>query len=303
ASSLHECLQKTLKTGHTYTLREEELTNRAGQSFYFEVFIEPLHNEKGVQIGAMLLLRDLSTLKKMEEELRHADRLALMGTIASGLAHEIKNPLGGIKGAAQLIAREVKNDDLQEYLDIIIKESNRVNELIRELLSFAKPQKSKMAAVHLNKLLDEMIQLEKTAHPSESIQYLRDYDPSLPKIRGDENQLKQVFLNLIKNARESIKKSGKISITTRLITDYQLKTSKHRVSRMVEVIVQDSGIGMNEESLQRLFSPFYTTKNTGTGLGLAISHRIITEHQGFIHVESSPRKGTTFKVILRAQHF
>src|SRR5262249_38087538 len=161
---------------------------------------------KGIISGAMLLLRDLSAFKKMEEELRHADRLGVMGTIASGLAHEIKNPLGGIKGAAQMLHREIKNNELREFLQIIMKEADRVNELICQLLTFASSKKIRVSSVNMNKLLDELVHLEQQGPEDHRVKILRHYDPSLPKVRGDENQLKQAFLNFIKNAKESIKK-------------------------------------------------------------------------------------------------
>ncbi len=305
-------VDQTLKTGHSFTIREDELKNRLGESFVVEMHLEPIHSHEGQIVGACLALHDRSMVKKMEEELRHADRLAIMGTIASGLAHEIKNPLGGIKGAAQMLAREVntlfpakglnenlRNKELQEYLQIITQEANRVNELISELLSFAKPKKIKSTAVNLHKILDEIIQLEEQAS-NKPIQYIRHYDPSLPRVKGDENQLKQVFLNLVKNAREVLSEGGKIEVSTRLVTDYQLKTQKGGTSRFVSISVKDNGSGMDEEALAHLFAPFYTTKRAGTGLGLAISHRIVNEHQGFIQVESKPKKGSTFSVYLRA---
>ncbi len=300
AKDLIERLNSTLQTGHAYTIREDELTNRIKESFVVEVHIAPYYNAEGKNIGASILMRDLSALKKMEEDFRYADRLAIMGTIASGLAHEIKNPLGGIKGAAQMLSREIKKKDLQEYLEIIIKEANRVNNIIQELLNFTKPQSTKRGPVNLNKLLDELVKLEQENEASQPIHFVRHFDPSLPPVKADENQLKQVFLNLIKNAREALNSKGSIQISTRMVTGYQLKLERGKVSRMVQVDIRDNGCGMEAETLSNLFAPFYTTKKGGTGLGLAISHRIITEHQGFIQIESEPKKGSTLSVFLRA---
>lgn len=300
AKDIHDRIQNTLKTGHAYTIREDELVNRNRESFVLEIHIEPFYNGDGKHEGISVLMRDLSALKKMEEDFRYADRLAIMGTIASGLAHEIKNPLGGIKGAAQMLKREVENAELKEFLDIIVKESNRVNNIIQELLTFTKPQNIKPALINLNKLLDELVHLEQTTEDSKNITFVRHFDPSLPEVKGDENQLKQVFLNLLKNAREAMDKKGRIEISTHMVTRYQLKTEKGKIARLVQVDIRDEGCGMNEETLSNLFAPFYTTKKAGTGLGLAISHRIITEHQGFIQVESELKKGATFSVFLRS---
>lgn len=297
---LPQFLKTTLETGRSFTIREDEFRNRFRESLIVEINLSPIYNADGKPDGAILLLRDLSSLKKMEEEFRYNDRLAVMGNIASGLAHEIKNPLGGIKGAAQMILRELKQNDLKEYLEIIVKEANRVNELILQLLTFSRPKKIKYSSVNLNKLLDEVIQLEEQVSRTSKIKWIRAFDPSIPKIRGDENQLKQAFLNFIKNAEEAITKNGKIEIVTRFVTDYQLKTEKGGRARLVVVEIIDSGSGMDDKTLANLFAPFYTTKKGGTGLGLAISHRIISEHQGMVHVESIPKKGTTFRVFLRA---
>lgn len=299
ATDLLTRLKNTLKTGHAYTIREDELANRAREAFVVEIHIEGFYDSDGKQLGAILLMRDLSALKKMEEDFRYADRLAIMGTIASGLAHEIKNPLGGIKGAAQMLSREVDKEDHKEYLDIIVKESNRVNNIIQELLHFTKPKTSKPSSINLNKLLDELVQLEQQREGAEDIEFVCHYDPSLPNVKADEAQLKQVFLNLIKNAEEAVHHKGCIEISTHLVTGYQLKLEEGKVARMVQVDIQDDGCGMSEETLSNLFAPFYTTKKAGTGLGLAISHRIITEHQGFIQVQSQLDKGTTFSVSLR----
>lgn len=297
---LPEFVKNTLQTGRSFTIREDEFRNRHGECLIVEIHLSPIDDLIGNRVGAILLLRDLSSLKKMEEEFRYNDRLAVMGNIASGLAHEIKNPLGGIKGAAQMLLREVKQKDLKEYLEIIVKESNRVNELILQLLHFSRPKKIKFSSVNLNKLLDEVIQLEEQTERGSKIKWLRLFDPSLPKIKGDENQLKQAFLNLIKNAEEAISKKGKIEIVTRFVTDYQLKTEKGSKTRLVVVEIIDNGSGMDDKTVANLFAPFYTTKKGGSGLGLAISHRIINEHHGMVHVESIFKKGTTFRVFLRA---
>ncbi len=302
AENLFERLKNTLQTGHAYTIREDELANRMKEPFVVEIHIEPYYDPRNTITGASVLMRDLSALKKMEEDFRYADRLAVMGTIASGLAHEIKNPLGGIKGAAQMLSREVNREDLKEYLDIIVKESNRVNAIILKLLNFAKPQKTKPVSINLNKLLDDLISLEQKSEGAEKITFYRHFDPSLPQVKGDEDQLKQVFLNLVKNACEAISSKGRIEICTRMVTGYQLKTERGKVARMVQVDITDNGSGMGEETLSNLFAPFYTTKKGGTGLGLAISHRIINEHQGFIQVESTFKKGSTFSVFLRIIH-
>jgi len=192
--------------------------NSLKQACILEISLNAIYNFEGKIQGARLYFRDLTPIKKMEEDLKISDRLAIMGTIAMGLAHEIKNPLGGIKGAAQMLKRQLKEEEHQDYLRMIIQETERVNELILELLDFANPKKMELQKINLNQLLEEVLLLEEPIVQENGIQYRRFYDPSLPEILGDSHSLKQVFLNLLKNAREALGSQGKIKIRTRLFT-------------------------------------------------------------------------------------
>jgi two-component system nitrogen regulation sensor histidine kinase GlnL len=251
-----------------------------------------------------MVLRDLTPIKRLQEEVRRADRLATMGTLASGLAHEIKNPLGGIRGAAQLLQRETLSPDSQECLGIIIKESDRVNHLITELLSFSKPKNLRMEPVNLNEILDETISLE-SVRTEKRIKFIREYDPSLPPVSADAHSLKQVLVNMFKNASEALPETGgEIRVRSRIDTNYKIREATdakgERSTRMVVAEISDNGAGISKENLEKIFTPFFTTKDEGHGLGLAMSQRIVNEHGGFLRVESREGKGTTVQIILKS---
>ncbi|MGH7830509.1 MAG: two-component system sensor histidine kinase NtrB, partial [Candidatus Binatia bacterium] len=175
-------------------------------------------------MGSILLLRDLTYRKELEEDLKRSDRLAMLGTLAAGLAHEIKNPLGGIRGTAQLLRRDIARDPaLVEHTDIIIREVDRVNRLIEQLLDLSRPAKLDFAALNIHELLDHVLLLEQKAIRDAVVEVTKNFDPSLPPIRGDRDKLTQLFLNLVKNAAEAMNGGGRLTITTRIETDFHIR--------------------------------------------------------------------------------
>jgi two-component system nitrogen regulation sensor histidine kinase GlnL len=278
---------------------EGDFVTRWGRKAPVSVTASPLQDHGGSFLGTILLLRDIKHRKELEEDLKQADRLAMTGTLAAGLAHEIRNPLGGIKGAAQLLRKAIEGDaSLRAYTDIMIREVDRVNQLIEQLLDLSRPWQLNFAPVNIHEILDEVLVLEAHSSPNKTITVKKRFDPSLPPIKGDRAQLSQVFLNLIKNAYQAMEPDGTLMLTTRLETHFHIRAQGRRRSRFIWVDISDDGAGIKEEDLPHIFSPFFTTKNSGTGLGLATCYRIINEHGGMIRVESAERKGTTFKVSL-----
>jgi two-component system, NtrC family, nitrogen regulation sensor histidine kinase GlnL len=278
---------------------EGDFVTRWGRKTPVSVTASPLQDHKGNFLGSILLLRNIKHRKVIEEDLKRADRLVMMGTLAAGLAHEIRNPLGGIKGAAQLLRRAVDGDvSLCAYTDIMIREVDRVNQLIEQLLDLSRPWQLDFAPVNIHEILEEVLLLEGQRIPNSSVIIKKSFDPSLPPIKGDLAQLKQVFLNLVKNAYEAMERGGTLTLATRLETDFHIRAQGSGRGRFIWVDITDEGEGIKEEDLPHIFSPFFTTKNSGTGLGLAICYRIVNEHGGLIHVESGAGKGTTFKVSL-----
>lgn len=296
---LLEMVAKTSETGMTVSDYEHTVLHALGQLKPVSATTTPLFDDNGNRIGTILILRDLTNIRDLERAVRHQDRLSSLGTLAAGLAHEIKNPLGGIKGAAQLMVMELPEEsDLQENLRVIIKEAERVNRIVEELLQLGSPSQSKRAPVTLHLLLADIILLLKGVALDQGVTLTQHVDPSIPPILADGEQLTQLFLNLIKNAVEASPKGGRVTVSNRILSDYTLTQRGEKRSRMVAFEVTDTGTGIEPEVMEKLFTPFYSTKPKGTGLGLAICQKIVTEHRGMIKVDSLPGKGTQFTVML-----
>jgi signal transduction histidine kinase len=245
------------------------------------------------------------TIEKTQvyERVKERDRLAAIGEMAAGLAHEIRNPLGAIKGAAQLLVGpdgrllEPTADSL-EFLTIIVEEVNRLNNVLSQFLDYARPSRgdpAQQGEVDVNEVVRRTVQLIDTYEAASKVRVEVRLDDLLPPVAGDAEQLRQVFLNLGLNALQAMEGGGTLEIVT----------SRRRRSRLgygsfAEVRFRDSGVGIPREKMKNLFIPFFTTKPRGTGLGLAISQRIVTQHGGAIEVRSSPGKGSTFSVFLPA---
>ena len=296
---LLELVRKTQPPRQESARGEGDFVTRRGRKTPVSVTASPLRDAAGGFIGSILLLRDDKHRKELEEDLKRADRLAMMGTLAAGLAHEVRNPLGGIKGAAQLLRRAVEADpSLRAYTDIMIREVDRVNQLIEQLLDLSQPWQLDFAPINIHEILEEVLLLEGQSAPEKAVTVKKQFDPSLPPVKGDRAQLMQVFLNLVKNAYQAMNHGGNLTLATRLETDFHVRAHGRRRSRFIWVDITDNGAGIKEEDLPHIFSPFFTTKNSGTGLGLATCYRIINAHGGLIRVESSEQSGTTFKVSL-----
>ena len=262
-------------------------------------YTAPIFAQGGNQDGAVMIIRDLSRIKDLEGTLRRADRLSMLGTLAAGLAHEIKNPLGGIKGAAQLLSMELsKESSLQDYTQIMVKEAERINFIIEELMDLSNPREPVISDVDLTKVMNDIVLLQREAARSRHILFKLKLDPSIPPVQGDEGLLTRLFLNLIKNARESILNEGAVVIETRIVSNYHMTGPGRRSSPMVDIIIRDTGCGIDQHEMDRIFTPYFTTKNKGSGLGLAISQKIVEDHNGLLNIESTPSEGTTVTISL-----
>lgn len=265
--------------------------------------VAPIFSKQGDRAGAVMIIRDLTRARELEEALRRADRLSMLGTLAGGLAHEIKNPLGGIKGAAQLLAMELAGDEtLTDYTRVMIREVDRINGIIEELMDLGNPRPTEFSQVNLARLLSDTVLLQRQAAPERAIEFRLKLDPSIPPIQGDEPLLSRLFLNLVKNAREAISGKGKVTIESRISSEYHLTSPGSRPSPMVLVRISDTGCGIAAEELERIFTPYFTTKPQGTGLGLAICQKIVEDHRGFFQIISVPGTGTTVTISLPLRH-
>jgi len=261
-------------------------------------------------------LDDIDTFRRLAEEcgrtientqsyerVKDRDRLAAIGEMAAGLAHEIRNPLGAIKGAAQLLVgpdgKPLENaQESAEWIDIIIEEVNRLNTVVTQFLDYARPSKTEPVAygnININDVVRKTVQLIETDQAAANIEIDVRLDDLIPPVAADPEQLRQVFLNLGLNALQAMEGSGRLEIIST-----RRRRSRLGYGSFAEVRFRDTGSGIPQDKLRSLFIPFYTTKQHGTGLGLAISQRIVTQHNGLIEVRSTPDRGSTFSVFLPA---
>ena len=297
-TTLVDMVAKTIRTGITIADHENVVVRSTGKVRPVAATCYPLMLANGENIGAILTLKDITYIRELEAAVRQADRLSTMGTLAAGLAHEVKNPLGGIKGAAQLLERELaKSSDLLEYTQIMIRETERIDQIIRELLELASPRGLRLTPVNLHRVLSDILLLQKQSVLGREISFVTHFDPSIPDIIADGEMLTRLFLNLIRNALDALAESGSLTVTSRVLSDYRMAKNE-RQSRMVAVEVRDDGPGIPRDDLENIWTPFFSKKSTGTGLGLTICHKIVAEHRGMIKVESDPGHGTKFTVLL-----
>jgi PAS domain S-box-containing protein len=293
-------LAETLRTGEGRAESESELELPGGRLLPVSLQTAPIHGVQGDLRGALAVLRDLSRLKALEAEVRRGERLAALGQMALALAHEIRNPLGAIRGVAQLLGGELGAGPYREHLEVMLGEIDRVNRVMEALLDLGRPMRFAFAPVNLHELLGRVCLLAEPAARAQTVQLVRRYDPSLPPLWADADRLTQVFQNLVQNGIEAMPGGGRLTLTTRLSLDpvYAKVDVGGGPRPLVEVLVSDEGEGIPDELRDRVFDPFVTTKPRGLGLGLALSHRIVEEHRGAVRVQSTPGKGTTFAVYL-----
>ncbi len=248
----------------------------------------------------IVMLQERTMADKMDRQLTHRGAARSVSALAAMLAHEIKNPLSGIRGAAQLLEQSVGDDD-RGLTRLICEEADRIVKLVDRMEVFTDERPIEREPVNLHAVLEHVKRLTHSGF-ARHIKFIEDYDPSLPPVMGNRDQLIQVFLNLVKNAAEAIgenAKDGEIHLSSafRPGVRLQLPGSKTRVSLPLEFCVKDNGSGVPEELLAHLFDPFVTTKRSGSGLGLALAAKIIGDHGGIIECESQARR-TVFRVLM-----
>ena len=245
-------LRAALQEGRSISDHENLLLRRPiGAPLSVSVSVSPLLGDNGDTDGAVLIIRDLSRIRELEEAVRRADRLSILGAMAAGLAHEIKNPLGGIKGAAQLLAMELSGQPLVEYTDVMVREVERVNGIIEELMDLTRERQPQFTAVNLTKILNDIVLFQKEAQRGKAVEFVLQLDPSIPPIPGDASLLTRLFLNLIKNAAEAIEGAGRVEIFTRVAGEFHVLKPGARPVPMIRVEIRDSGKGISPEAFPR----------------------------------------------------
>jgi two-component system, NtrC family, nitrogen regulation sensor histidine kinase GlnL len=297
---LLEKIQQVLTTGTSY--RDVECLGFQKDrvaSFPVSVTLSPFLDEQGRIQAALLMVKDMSLLKELEQFARNHDHLTNIEFLALGMAHEIRNPLGGIRASAQLLQQELENPEQQKYLDVVISEVDRINRLIERMMNFTRPKELNVSEINIHKVLDDILLVERESVAQKNIRLEQVYDPSLPLIGADEDQLKQVFLNLIQNAIEASSSKGRIQLMTHVSTGYSIKTESSSASgQSIVVEIIDSGTGIDAATMKNLFTPLFTTKSKGSGLGLPISLKIVENHGGKIKITSEEGLGTTVQIFL-----
>jgi two-component system nitrogen regulation sensor histidine kinase GlnL len=294
-------LAETLGTGESRSEADASVETAEGRAVPVSIVTAPLFDREGRVEAAVAVLRDVSRMRQLEDEVRRGETLAAAGRMAVGLAHEIRNPLGAIRGAVQLLARELgAGSPLHEYTEVLTKEVDRVNRIIEMLLDLGRPVQLTRTPLNLHLLLERVALLHEEDARARGIVFVRRYDPSLPPILGDEDRLLQAFHNLVRNALDAMAAPGRITLTTRLSLNplYGKMDLGGGPRTMVEAQVADEGPGIPAAVRGKIFDPFFTTKARGLGLGLALCHRILEEHRGAIHVESVEGRGTTVTCFL-----
>ncbi len=274
-----------LERGVVVVRQEVEVRKGDGGIVPLGMSVSPLRGEGGGIRGVVVVFSDMSEARRMEEERRRLDRLALLGEMSAVVAHEIRNPLAGIGAGVQHLAEKIGREDPKyESLEMIMRESERVNRIIEEILMISRPVRLHLAPCNVVEVIEEVLDRFEGKAESKGVKVSKYYGPVVPLVRGDGAKLGQALSNLILNGIEAMPDGGELRVMVTSERGY------------VEVEVRDSGLGIREEDRGKIFEPFWSRKPGGTGLGLAIAKRIIEEHGGEIRVESEEGKGSVFIV-------
>jgi two-component system sensor histidine kinase HydH len=286
-------IARTLDPGIPVMNREIRFLRPSGEALPLMLTVTPILDEAGSRSGAVVVVRDMSTIKQLEAQVRHAEKLAAVGRLAAGVAHEIRNPLSSIRGFAYLLGKNHDKDTPErEYADVMVREIDRINHVVTDLLSFSRPMALEPAATSVADLIEHVVSLVSADAKNHEIGIQVDCDPGMPPISLDPNQVTQALLNLMLNAINAMETGGALTI----------RASVSHNGEGLEIQMEDNGPGIDPDVQEKIFEPFYTTRERGTGLGLAMVRKIAENHDGGVHVQSPlPGKssGSRFTLFLR----
>ncbi|MDR0441971.1 MAG: PAS domain S-box protein [Treponema sp.] len=284
-------LKHTLLNSHRVTDREMEIVQQ-GCSRLLSINVVPLVHARKIT-GSLICIEDITEKRKGESRLRRAESLASLTTLAAGVAHEIKNPLGSISIHLQLLQKALAKNtasslekSTDRYFTVLKEEVDRLNRIVVDFLFAVRPMNLDLRKGDINELILQMVELVRVETDQSSIRCLLELDDKLPKILLDERYMKQALLNLIKNAQAAMPDGGLLTVAT------------SHVENEIRISICDTGTGISAENISKIFEPYFTTKETGTGLGLTQVFKIIREHHGEIAVDSAPGEGTDFQITL-----
>lgn len=251
------------------------------------------------RVGATLFFKDLTRVEQLEERERLRDRLAALGEMAAAIAHEVKNPLAGIEVMAGILRRQMAGSpDVQAVLIDIINEAKMANAIVQDVLEFVRPIRLEVERVALTDVVHDAVTMAESHVPRGNITVAVQLSPDLPAIQGDDHQLRQLFTNLLTNAFEALNGAGRVEIRGSLSEEDHGTAAEPRPTQMVVIEVADNGPGVSRDVVEKVFSPFFTTKAQGSGLGLAIVRKIVDAHDGRIDLGTRPGGGACFRVTL-----
>jgi PAS domain S-box-containing protein len=285
-----ELIKNILLKGERAADREIDVEHQ-GRNRLLSINVVPLVRDKRIT-GSLIYIEDITERRKDEYRLRRAENLASLTTLAAGVAHEIKNPLGSISIHLQLLQKALekknikKDSQTDKYFSVLNEEVERLNRIVVEFLFAVRPMNLELREGDINRIISQVMEFVRYEMEQSKIMCLLELDEELPGILLDERYMKQALLNLLTNAKAAMPKGGVLTVAT------------NHADNEIKISVCDTGIGINEENLAKIFEPYFTTKDTGTGLGLTQVYKIIREHQGEITVDSAPNQGSEFKIIL-----
>jgi two-component system sensor histidine kinase HydH len=285
----HWCgFEEHLMQGQPILEQEMECSFSTRKTVPLSVSASRIVNEEGEFVGNIIILRDLGEIRRLQEEVRRKEKLAALGRLAGGVAHEIRNPLSSIKGLATYFGSKfAEESEDRKAANVMVREVDRLNRVVSELLELARPSELKLKQTDLNELLCHSVRLVQQDAQAKNIKINLSTSDDVPLIQVDSDRLSQCLLNIYLNAIQAMSDGGVLSVK-----------SLPEKNGTIKVEIGDTGKGINPNDLKKVFDPYFTTKPSGTGLGLAIVHKIIEAHQGNIKVVSAPGKGTVFSIVL-----
>jgi two-component system, NtrC family, nitrogen regulation sensor histidine kinase GlnL len=291
-------IRSVLATGRPVVQYDRVVPRRFSPAVIVDVAASPLWDERRRPSGVVLALRDRTIHHALAERVAERERLSAYGTIAAGIAHEVKNPLGGIRGAAEILASRTVEEKSQQAAALIVREVDRIRSLVDDLMVFHDRDSLRLAPVNIHRVLDDVLELLSMDPVAAGVKLDRSFDPSIPDLRADADRLTQVFLNLGRNALQALEGEGTLLVETRMALDQRLPSAHGAGVPTVVVTVADDGPGIEREVFEQLSTPFFTTRLGGTGLGLAVSRHWVSRHGGVLRLESELGVGTRARVSL-----
>jgi len=290
----HDTIRSTLRDRSTFVGREMVVTNENRDAIPISISTSFLRDRDNTLIGLIISFDDVALLRKVQEQMRVVDRLTTLGSLAAGIAHQVRNPLCSIRGLAQLL-KESKGDDLlDDYSDVILSDVDRIDRVIERLLKFIQPTNSCWEYRSVGDIVEDSILLAKHEMRKKNITIEKEIKENLPEVLCQEENLMHGFLNLLVNAIQSIEDSGEVQV----IVDYLKNKGETAKQGEIRIRITDDGPGISRENIGRIFNPSFTTKEDGAGFGLMITRQTIEAHGGRISVDSQPGIKTTFTVWL-----